>query len=168
MPSDKKITKKMIVNAGFEIFRKKGFDAVTARGIAKEINCSTQPIYLEFRNMDDLKTELVEKIAVLQKEMFDELLLTRNGDMFFRRKSVIVSELNLAVEIFAAAFCIKMNDLEMLLKFSNIHVMVRMVLAVLAKARRIAKTAQNMMVFGAIVEIYVPTYRNEEHQKRHQ
>ena len=28
--------------------------------------------------------------------------------------------------------------------------------------------AQKMMVFGAIVEIHVPTHRNEKHQKRHQ
>ena len=101
-------------------------------------------------------------------EMRQQSRLQENDDLFFRRKSVIVSELNLAVEIFAAAFCIKMNDLEMFLKFSNIHVMVRMVLAVFAKARRIAKTAQNMMVFGAIVEIYIPAYRNKGHQKCNQ
>ncbi len=94
--------------------------------------------------------------------------LQENGNMFFRRKCVIVSELYFAVEIIAAAFFIEMNDIEVFLKLSGVHVAVRMVLAVFAKARSIAETAQKMMVFGAIVEIHVPTYRNEEHQKRHQ
>ena len=76
--------------------------------------------------------------------------------------------MNLTVEIIATAFFIEMHDIKMFLKLNDIHVMVRMVLAVLAKARGIAETAQQMMVFGAIVEIHVPTHRNEKHQKRHQ
>ena len=101
-------------------------------------------------------------------EMRQQGWLQENGNMFFRWKCVIVSELYLAVKIVAAAFFIEMNDIEVLLKLSGVHVAVRMVLAVFAKARSIAETAQKMMVFGAIVEIHVPTYRNEEHQKCHQ
>lgn len=101
-------------------------------------------------------------------EMRQQGWLQENGNMFFRWKCVIVSELYLAVEIVAAAFFIEMNDIEVLLKLSGVHVAVRMVLAVFAKARSITETAQKMMVFGAIVEIHVPSYRNEEHQKRHQ
>ena len=101
-------------------------------------------------------------------EMRQQGWLQENGNMFFRWKCVIVSELYLAVEIIAAAFFIEMNDIEVFLKLSGVHVVVRMVLAVFAKARSVAETAQKMMVFGAIVEIHVPTYRNEEHQKRHQ
>lgn len=67
--------------------------------------------------------------------------LQENDNMFFKRKSEIISELNLTVEIVAAAFFIEMHNIKMLLKLSGIHVMVRMVLAVLAKARGIAKTA---------------------------
>ena len=76
--------------------------------------------------------------------------------------------MNFSVKIIATAFFIEMHDIKMLLKLSDIHVTVRMVLAVLAKARGIAEAAQQMMVFGAIVKIHVPTHRNEKHQKRHQ
>ena len=32
---------------------------------------------------------------------------------------------------------------------------------------RINETARQMMVFGAIVELHVPTHRDEKHHKRH-
>ena len=34
---------------------------LSARNIAKQIGCSTQPIYWCYKNMDDLKTEICEK-----------------------------------------------------------------------------------------------------------
>ena len=84
MPATKKITKQMIIDAGFEIFRKEGFEAVTARAIAKKINCSTQPIYLEYKNMTDLKSELIERVVKLQSDLFEELMQKNSGDMTFR------------------------------------------------------------------------------------
>lgn len=84
MPATKKITKQMIIDAGFEIFRKEGFEAVTARAIAKKINCSTQPIYLEYKNMTDLKNELIEKVVSVQADMFKKLREEISGDMTFR------------------------------------------------------------------------------------
>lgn len=84
MPATKKITKEMIIEAGFEIFRKEGFDSVTARAIAKKINCSTQPIYLEYKSMVDLKSELIEKVVDLQVRFFNKLMEEPSGDMTFR------------------------------------------------------------------------------------
>ena len=101
---------------------------------------------------------------IRQIEMRQQGWLQENDNLFFGWKSVIISELNFTVKIVAAAFFIEMNDIKMFLKLSGIHVMVRMVLAVFAKTRSIAETTQQMMVFGAIVEIHVPTHRNEKHQ----
>lgn len=84
MPATKKITKAMIIDAGFEIFRKEGFDAVTARAIAKKINCSTQPIYFEYKSMVDLKNELIERVVELQVRLFEKLMEENSGDMTFR------------------------------------------------------------------------------------
>jgi AcrR family transcriptional regulator len=68
----KKVYKKEhILQAAIEIVEKDGFNKFTARNIAKHMNISTQPIYLEFKNMDDLKeTVLVHIFNHLFKDVF--------------------------------------------------------------------------------------------------
>ncbi|MBM6614298.1 TetR/AcrR family transcriptional regulator [Desemzia sp. RIT804] len=62
MARKKTIMKSSILDTAYEVVKAEGFDGFTARNIAKEMNCSTQPIYLEFKNMDDLKRELLVRI----------------------------------------------------------------------------------------------------------
>lgn len=63
MPPKIKITKQQIIDISFEITRKEGMEALNARKIAKELNCSVQPIFSNFNNMDDLKEVLHQKIS---------------------------------------------------------------------------------------------------------
>lgn len=55
-------TRDQILKAAYDVVVKEGFKGFTARNIAKKMGISTQPIYLEFKNMDDLKNTLLEKI----------------------------------------------------------------------------------------------------------
>jgi hypothetical protein len=55
-------TKEQILKAAYEVVEKEGFAGFTARNIAKKMGISTQPIYLEFKNMDDLKNTLLDEI----------------------------------------------------------------------------------------------------------
>lgn len=67
----KTILKEDILKTAYTILREEGFKGFTARNIAKQMNCSTQPIYLEFKNMDHLKNELLEKIYMhLDEEVY--------------------------------------------------------------------------------------------------
>ena len=61
MPKSTTITKEIIIKTAFEIARKEGFAVLSARNIAKQIGCSTQPIYWSYKNMDDLKAEVCQK-----------------------------------------------------------------------------------------------------------
>lgn len=61
MPPKKKINKCQIVNAVITLTDLKGWEAVTARAVADELKISTQPIYNEYRNMDELKAEAVKR-----------------------------------------------------------------------------------------------------------
>ena len=76
MARKKTILKSQILETAYQVVKTEGFEGFTARNIAKKMDCSTQPIYLEFKNMDDLKQELVEKIktyineTIYQKEAF--------------------------------------------------------------------------------------------------
>lgn len=81
MARKKTILKSQILETAYQVVRTEGFEGFTARNIAKKMDCSTQPIYLEFKNMDDLKQELVEKIktylneTIYNKERTEEPLL---------------------------------------------------------------------------------------------
>ena len=76
MSATKKITKDMIVDAALEIFRAEGFESVTSRRIALRLGCSTQPIYFEYKNMDELKDDIIKKVV----EQLDELFSSVSGD----------------------------------------------------------------------------------------
>ncbi len=62
MPRTTVLTKDVILTAAFEIVRKDGFGALTARSVAKQLNCSVRPAYDAFGSMDELKKEVAEKV----------------------------------------------------------------------------------------------------------
>lgn len=62
MARKKTIMKSQILDTAYAVVKAEGFEGFTARNIAKTMDCSTQPIYLEFKNMDDLKNELFIKV----------------------------------------------------------------------------------------------------------
>lgn len=71
MARRKTITKDMILNAAYEVVATEGFSRFTARNIASKMKCSTQPIYLEFKNMGDLRSALFDKLyTYLSEEIF--------------------------------------------------------------------------------------------------
>lgn len=66
-------TKDQILKAAYDVISTEGFSKFTARNIAKKMGISTQPIYLEFKNMQDLKNTLVETVMRdLQENVFPE------------------------------------------------------------------------------------------------
>ena len=53
-----KFTKEIVVEAGYELMKKEGFQNVSVRKIANYLKCSTAPIYFNFRTIDELKEEI--------------------------------------------------------------------------------------------------------------
>jgi AcrR family transcriptional regulator len=72
MPASKKITKEMIAEAALRIFRRSGLESVTSRKVAQELGCSTQPLYVEYKNMEELKADIVKIVVDRQRNSFDE------------------------------------------------------------------------------------------------
>ena len=72
MPPVQKTGKDEIINAAFDIARKKGFGNLNARAIAKKLGVSTQPIFSNFKNMEDLKMEIIKKASSLYFSMLEE------------------------------------------------------------------------------------------------
>ena len=65
MPPKVKVTRDQIINAAVELTRHSGIESVNARAIAKELDCSIQPIFKNFETMGSLKQHLVEKAQVI-------------------------------------------------------------------------------------------------------
>ncbi len=68
MPPKIKVTKDDIISAAVEIIRSKGAQAINARAVAAELNCSTQPVYSNFATIDELRLAVVDKAEELSRE----------------------------------------------------------------------------------------------------
>ena len=49
-----------------------GFDHVTARTLAARAGCSTQPIFRVYKNMEELGTELFDKVIAFFSAYYEE------------------------------------------------------------------------------------------------
>lgn len=67
MPAKKLITKEKILQAALKLLKEEGYEAVNIKRLASELTCSTQPVYLSFTGMDQLREELVP-LAVKELE----------------------------------------------------------------------------------------------------
>ena len=59
MPPRKRIFREDILRAAVKLVQEQGAQALSVRNIAQKLNCSTQPIYSEFENMETLRDELM-------------------------------------------------------------------------------------------------------------
>ena len=60
MPRKESITKQEIREAAFNLARQSGMESVTARKLAEFIGCSTQPIFRNYKNMEECLDEVYE------------------------------------------------------------------------------------------------------------
>ena len=62
MPPVRKFQREEIIDTAYEIVKKGGLHSINARRIAKELGGSVQPIYHNFKDMEELKEEVNSKI----------------------------------------------------------------------------------------------------------
>ncbi|MGY3750659.1 TetR/AcrR family transcriptional regulator [Vagococcus acidifermentans] len=93
MARKKTITRDHILNAAYEVVATEGFSRFTARNIASKMKSSTQPIYLEFKNMEELKKALFDKVErYLTDDVFSKVV---TGDAVL---DLVLNYINFAVE----------------------------------------------------------------------
>ena len=80
MPAIRKTSKEAIINAAVDVLRESGAAALNARNVAKKLGCSTQPIYLCFQNMEDLKAAMTRQAIALHTQSVREWLHILNAD----------------------------------------------------------------------------------------
>lgn len=75
MARRKTITREHILNAAYEVVATEGFSGFTARNIASKMKSSTQPIYLEFKNMDELRDAFFERVEdYMRNDIFERFI----------------------------------------------------------------------------------------------
>lgn len=79
VPPKIKFDKEAIVAAAFNVVRKKGWQGLSARSIAQELNSSTKPIYSRLNSMKNLEEEVIKKALTLIEEYAST---PRTGDKF--------------------------------------------------------------------------------------
>ena len=104
---------------------------------------------------------------LLQIKMDEDQRLEMDIKVFFGRKNVVVGKLYLALKVLAAALLFEMKHIVMCCMTSFVLVLMLKAMGTRLR-RRDAKAARQMMVFGAIVKLHVPSHRDEEHHKGHQ
>ena len=70
-----------ILNTAFAIAREEGIEEVTARKVAAKAECSTQPIFRTYKNMDELWGEVYNKAVVFFHDYYS--LYPKSGRMPF-------------------------------------------------------------------------------------
>lgn len=76
-----KFDQETIVNAAFAIAKEKGFSAITARSVAKKLNASVAPIYVNFSTIDELVEAVVKRVFAVS----EALLSKQAGDNQFEK-----------------------------------------------------------------------------------
>lgn len=107
MPRKRRILKHHILDAALELMRKEEFNRFTARKIAESLNASTQPIYKEFKNMDDLKVNLTayvqdkmdECIFKLEDEQLQIRDVCKNYILFSKNEGYLFAALFMGREV---------------------------------------------------------------------
>ena len=79
MPAVRKVSKEQIIDAAVDVLRDDGFSAINARSVAKKLGCSTQPIYLSFKNMDELKAALTERAIQMHTQRVRDSMRIHEG-----------------------------------------------------------------------------------------
>ena len=92
MPPKAKYGREEILNGALSIASREGLDKLSVRRIARDLGCSTTPVYSTFRSMPELEASLISRvidilISYTEKEYTDNLFLNIGiGIVFFARE----------------------------------------------------------------------------------
>jgi len=79
LPPKNKFTKEQIIETAFEIAKEEGIDSITIRKIADNLGSSIAPIYVNFKDVEELKKAVISKIYEIGNSILQE---QNTGDVF--------------------------------------------------------------------------------------
>ncbi|MCJ8007149.1 TetR/AcrR family transcriptional regulator [Lederbergia wuyishanensis] len=97
-----KFNKDQIIDAAFDIAKTEGIDSITIRKVANKLGSSIAPIYVNFKEVDELIEEVIKKTYAISKQ----LLIEQNTGNPFR-------DIGIASLRFAKEYSVLFRDLVM-------------------------------------------------------
>ena len=85
----KKITRQKILEASIDVIKKYGYEKFSVRNIAKQLGCSTQPIYSEFGDKQELEKAVYQESQKHHKKYAEQFA---NGGVKFDIKQFVDSD----------------------------------------------------------------------------
>lgn len=76
----KQVPREMILTSALKLLSEQGYEAVNIKQLAADLGCSTQPIYLSFSGMDELRAELLQ----LAVKTFEDAMKRESADGVIR------------------------------------------------------------------------------------
>lgn len=119
MPKQR-ITKEMILEAAFHIAKEQGIANVLVKNVSARLGCSVQPIYSYYKNMDELRQDLVEHT----KEYFQAYLaqyIDKTGPIFRQTGACYLRFAKEQPHLFQLLFLRKRSDLSSLQELYEIE-----------------------------------------------
>ncbi len=71
MPPKPIISKQDIINAAIQLVRDDGMDSVNARSLASALTCSTKPLFRIYKNMEELKGDIIAELDAYYNSFMD-------------------------------------------------------------------------------------------------
>lgn len=121
MPPNQKISKEMILEAGYQLVRESGFENLNSRNVAKELGCSTQPIFSQFPSMEELRQNVHDYAC----EKFEQDVMRNVTSESFLRSSyfkvinLAKDESNIFKLIYLSKYCVGSDFLATRMNFRS-------------------------------------------------
>lgn len=112
MPRKFKYTKEQILCAALDLIRESGFSALTARGMAKKLGTSTQPVFGYFENMADLQKNVISAARKIYREYLDKEINSGNYPPYKASGMAYIKFANEEKEFFKVLFMSNLSDNE--------------------------------------------------------
>lgn len=106
MPAKKQITREMILDAALRILRQDGWAAISVKSLAGELQCSTQPLYLSFSGMENLRNLIfplfVEQFLLMLVSIADTFVVSFASEADVSGVSLVTSFNTVLIFLFTA------------------------------------------------------------------
>lgn len=74
-----KFSRDKIIDVAFEIANLEGFDGISIRKVADKVGCSIAPIYVNFKDIDELKDAVAKRV----QEIIEKLINEQKSEEYF-------------------------------------------------------------------------------------
>lgn len=121
LPPQQKVTKELLVKAGYFLTQEIGIENINARNLAKEVGCSTQPIFSQFESIEEVKQAIHDYACVILEDKITEYADSKN---IIVESSLILTTMareqkEIFKLIFMSPYCLGKNFMSSRLDYSS-------------------------------------------------